>query len=144
MQVVQNFMGPKQRIAFANTGQKYDSVLWGLLHELPDQDAVILVHLHGSGSCPDDIIKSAALLITDIGIHKVLALQVIHDHVIEIKNHQFKAIRTLGVFLLHVFDSLTNLKLLGRIIIEYPVVHLIGSSGTLPEFGLMDSIFHLI
>ena len=144
MQVVQNLMGPQNRIALSDTRQKHDGVLRRMFLDILHDEAVVVIDLHGVGNRFGDPFHPVFLFKVIALFQKALLLQKINDDIIEIEHHQLKVIITTGIFAFHILDSSTNFQLFFRWIVENPVVHLVGSAGSLAEGRFPDCRFHLI
>ena len=138
MKVVQHLVGTKQRIAFADAGQKHYRVLWCVLLNMLDDQAVRIADLEQIAHCFDNPVETVLLLELEAGFHVAFLLQQVNDDVVKVKYDQREAIRAFGVLVLHVGDPLPDLQLLFGRIIEHVVADLVAQPLVLAKGRLFD------
>ena len=137
-------MRTKKRIALANTGQKDNGVLRGVVKNVLHNQAVILAYFHRIADCLDNSLDAALLLKFTALLYEVLPFKEVNNNIIEVKHNKLESVRPFRVLMLHIFDTLSDFQFFFRWIVKNPVVDLVGFSTALTEGRLSDRRFHRV
>ena len=144
MKIIQHIVGAQERITFAHSCQEDDGIFRCVLLNILDDQTVVFANLHGVTDCLYDSPEAPLLLEVTAFLYKILALQKVNDNVVEVENNQLIFVGAFQIFVLHIFDPLTDFQFLLWRIIKNPVVDLISFSTALPKGRLLNCRLHRV